>query len=88
MSDITGELKKGVKCPYCNAESDKIDVKGTKSTLLYPLPHLPPSYDPNTYTTKYECRNCGKRFSIARKVEPIEEYVYEEEGKIKRIRKL
>jgi DNA-directed RNA polymerase subunit RPC12/RpoP len=73
-------LKKGVKCPYCKAGSDKIDVGLTTVTLLYPLPHLPPTYDPNTYATKYACRNCGKRFWIRRKVEPIEEYVYDEKG--------
>lgn len=80
-------LKKEVKCPHCNAESDKIDVGLTTVTLLYPLPHLPPTYDPNTYTTKYECRNCGKHFWIDRKVEPIEEYVYDEKGRTKRVRK-
>ncbi|NWF86236.1 hypothetical protein HXY32_00230 [Candidatus Bathyarchaeota archaeon] len=80
-------LKKGVKCPYCKAESDNIDVGPTTVTLLYPVPHLPPAYDPNTYTTKYECRNCGKHFWIKRKVEPIEEYVYEKKGRTKRARK-
>ncbi|MGQ9625148.1 MAG: hypothetical protein ACUVT9_07265 [Candidatus Bathycorpusculaceae bacterium] len=72
-------LKKGVKCPHCKAESDRIDVGLTTVTLLYPLPHLPPTYD--------ECRNCGKHFWIKRKVEPIEEYVYDEKGRTKRARK-
>jgi transposase-like protein len=80
-------LKKGVKCPYCKAESDRIDVGLTTVTLLYPLPHLPPTYDPNTYTTKYECRNCRKRFWIKRKVELIEEYVYDKKDRTKRARK-
>ncbi len=80
-------LKKGVKCPHCDAEDDKMDVGQTTVTLLYPLPHLPPTYDPNTYTTEYKCRNCGKHFGITRKVEPIEEYVYNEEDRTKRVRK-
>lgn len=67
------ELKKMVICPYCKAGSNRIDVGLTTVTLLYPLPHLPPTYDPNTYTTKYECRNCGKHFWIKRKVELIED---------------
>mgnify|MGYP001565729090 CR=1 FL=1 len=79
-------LKKGVKCPYCNVKSDKIDVGQTNVTLLYPEPHPPPTYDPNTYTSEYKCRNCGKRFGIDRKAELVEEYVFEEEGRTKRVK--
>ena len=79
-------LKKGVKCPHCLG--DDIEVIRTTVTLIYPLPHPPPTYDPNTYTTEYKCRNCEKRFWIDRKVELIEEYVFEENGRTKRVRKM
>ena len=81
-------LKKGVECPYCDAASDRIDVIRTTVTLIHPLPHPPPTYDPNTYTTEYRCRNCEKRFWIDRKSELSEEYVFEEEGRTKRVRKI
>ena len=83
--DIYEELKKGVSCPYCNAESDKIDVGQTTVTLLYS--DLFPIFNPNTFSTECNCHNCGKRFWINRKAELIEEYVFEEGNKIRRVRK-
>lgn len=79
LTDLLEALNKGVKCPYCDSEIDKIEVGITTVTLLSPL--LPPPYDPNTYTTEYKCRNCGKLFWIDRKVEITEEYVFEEGGR-------
>jgi len=83
-------LKQGVKCPYCGAES--LDVGRTTQTLLYS--DWLPIFNPNTFTTEYNCRNCEKRFWISRKggleegkLYVIEEYVFEEGGKTKRIRK-
>jgi len=55
------------------------------TTLLYS--DLFPIFNPNTFSTEYNCFNCGKRFWIARKAELIEEYVFKEGNKTRRVRK-
>lgn len=85
LTNIEEALKKGVKCPYCKVDSSEIDIGQTTVTLLYS--DLFPIFNPNTFSTEYNCRNCEKRFWIARKAELIEEYVFEEHGETKRVRK-
>jgi len=85
LANVKEALKEGVNCPHCKANNSKIDVGKTTVTLLYS--NLFPIFNPNTFTTDYNCRNCGKRFWIDRKAELIEEYVFEEDGKTKRVRK-
>lgn len=85
LTNIEEALKKGVNCPYCKADSSEINIGQTTVTLLYS--DLFPIFNPNTFSTEYNCRNCKKRFWINRKAELIEEYVFEEHGETKRVRK-
>jgi len=85
LVNIKEASEKEVKCPYCKADSSEIDIGQTTVTLLYS--DLFPIFNPNTFSTEYNCRNCKKRFWISRKIKLIEEYVFEKDGKTKRVRK-
>lgn len=92
-SKAHARLLEGVKCPYCEAKSNKIDVGQTTTTLLYSeeLASLLGIFNANTITTEYNCRSCGKRFWIDRKgilAELKEEYVFIEGSKTVRVRKV